>query len=128
MNCSPETIEHLQKDPRDPPQWTQYACHVLSKTDSAVTLTLPFFALEKRPKVSQDQLNALLAVNKQRLAGATNALPKPGELPRQQGNAVRSDGALGGDLPAARPDQASTASNDPHTGDHAEPADRWGEK
>jgi hypothetical protein len=126
MNCSPDYIQELQKDAVDPPQWTQYACHVLSKTDAAVTLTLPFFTLENCPKMGAEQLAALIAENNKKLAGVPRPETKPAERPLQSDQPMLDKAELRDTRPAAPPDRASTPSNDPHTGDHAKPADRWG--
>jgi hypothetical protein len=74
MRCDPEFILAQKRDAR-PPKWTQFACHVRNFTDRAVSLTVPFFAIENMPKMSDAEHAQLLERNRRRVAAPpANAL------------------------------------------------------
>jgi hypothetical protein len=75
METEPEFIQGQLKDVGDPPQWSQFACHALGYTKSAVSLTVPFFQLEREPKMTADEHARLLVRNRARVAPV--AAPEP---------------------------------------------------
>jgi hypothetical protein len=65
MRTTPEALLALRKDQSEPPQFTEYACHVRGM-DRPVNLTVPFYTLEKLPTMTEDQHAQLLVRNAQR--------------------------------------------------------------
>jgi hypothetical protein len=63
-----------QKRDARPPKWTQFACHVRNFTDRAVSLTVPYFAIENMAKMSDAEHAQLLERNHARVAAST---PEP---------------------------------------------------
>jgi hypothetical protein len=82
METEPEFIQSQQKDARDPPQWSQFACHVLGYTKSAVSLTVPFFQLENEPTMTAQEHVRLLERNHKRVAPAPSPMRPAEETPR----------------------------------------------
>jgi hypothetical protein len=81
METEPEFIQGQQKDAHDPPQWSQFACHALGYTKSAVSLAVPFFQLEHEPKMTAEEHARLLARNQQRVAPAPPSVRPAQESP-----------------------------------------------
>jgi hypothetical protein len=68
-----------RKDPSDPPQWAEFATHIKYSTDHALSLTVPFYALENMPKMSVEAHRAVRLANRDTVAG-----PQPRPAPRYQ--------------------------------------------
>jgi hypothetical protein len=75
METTPEFLKAQRRDSDDPPQWTQLGCYVRNLTPSAVSLTVPFFALENLPHMSTEDHQALLMRNRERVSAFPS--PKP---------------------------------------------------
>jgi hypothetical protein len=67
METTPEFLKAQHRDHRDPPQWTKLACFVRNYTPSAVSLTIPFYALEQMPQMTAEEHRALVARNSERI-------------------------------------------------------------
>ena len=67
MRTTPEQLLALQKDGAEPPQYTNFACYVRGMR-TCVDLTLPFYTLEKMPKMTPVQHAEMLDRNKARTA------------------------------------------------------------
>jgi hypothetical protein len=100
-----------------------FATFVRDLTRAGVALKVPYIDMDKLPKMTAAEQEAI----RQRMRAqfsfappvpvASSAMEPAPEMP-EQGSAPASQLA----------DPASTPSNDPHTGDHTEPAERWGEQ
>jgi len=86
MRCDSEFIKNQKRDAR-PPKWTQFACHVRNFTDRAVSLTVPFFAIENMARMSDAEHVQLLNRNHARVAA-------PGEIQSNQEPTPRPLGSL----------------------------------
>ena len=64
MRVDPEFVLAQKRDGARPPQWTQFACYLRNFTDRAVSLTVPFYALENMPKMSDEEHAQLLERNR----------------------------------------------------------------
>lgn len=82
MRTTPEFIALQRKDTRVPPRSTQFACYVRNHTPTAISLTVPFGALESAPTMSTRDFHDLLARNRARYA-VRLALSRP--APASQG-------------------------------------------
>jgi hypothetical protein len=83
METTPEFIKAQERDNADPPRWTQLACYVRNFTRTAVSLTVPFYALENMPQMSDAQYKAMLERNRARVsAPAPEAKPPPSPAPQ----------------------------------------------
>jgi hypothetical protein len=154
MRSTPEALLALRKDEREPPQFTGYACHVRGM-GRPVNLTAPFYVLENMLKMTDEQHALLLDRNRERTSyTAPPAAPAPhsGPQPPEAEAGVESEPAASPKsestqppsnpaptVPPAKPDPQPSAktttpapggpaADDPHTGDHTEPATKWGEK
>ena len=65
-----------------PAEWSQFACHVLGYTKSAVSLTVPFFQLESEPTMTAEEHARLLERNRKRVAPAPPPVHPAQELPQ----------------------------------------------
>ena len=79
METAPEFIGAQRKDSAKPPKWTQFAVYVRNYTQSALSLTIPFYTLEKMPVMSDEAHAAILEANKRRVAAIAAPTPKPAE-------------------------------------------------
>ncbi|MGO8866412.1 MAG: hypothetical protein ACLQME_07930 [Alphaproteobacteria bacterium] len=80
MRTTPDFVQAQRRDSREPPRFTQFACYVRNYTDSAVSLTVPFYALEGMPKMNDEELAALLERNRARVS-QTASPPATPEAP-----------------------------------------------
>ena len=83
MRTTPEALLALQKDGAEPPQFTNYACHVKGM-DRAINIRIPFYSLENMPKMTEQEHAQLLERNRQRTAyapAAPPATPQSAEMP-----------------------------------------------
>jgi len=62
MRTAPEALLALAKDSREPPQFSNFACHVRGMAQS-VNLRVPFYVLENMPKMTGRQHEQLLEHN-----------------------------------------------------------------
>jgi hypothetical protein len=119
MRTTPETLLALRKDSAEPPQFTSYACH-LRGTASAISLTVPFYTLEKMPRMSAAQHDELLKRNMDRIsyvAPAPSGPPAPSQAPPSSGPAIA--------VPP-RPANADTTASELTPGTNpGEPASEW---
>ena len=84
MRVDPEFIQAQKRDSKRPPQWSQFACYVRNYTDRAVSLTVPFYALESMPQMSDAEHTALLERNRARVSApvATRSASTPLSFPQ----------------------------------------------
>jgi len=68
METTPEFLKAQRRDSGEPPQWTQLACYVRNFTQRAVSLTIPFYALENMPQMTSAEHRALLERNRLRVS------------------------------------------------------------
>ena len=59
-----------RKDASDPPQWAEFATHIKYSTDHALSLTVPFYALENMPKMTEAKHRELMIRNRARVLSA----------------------------------------------------------
>lgn len=107
MECAADFIGAQRKDGAQPPKWTKFAVYVRNYTQSALSLTIPFYTLEKMPVMSDEAHAAILEANKRRVAAIAAPTPKPAE--------PVSEAAL----KSAEPEAAPEPKPNPH-GDHGE--------
>jgi hypothetical protein len=119
MRTTPETLLGLRKDNAEPPQFTSYACY-LRGAASAVSLTIPFYTLEKMPTMSASQHDELIKRNMARIsnvAPAPSGAPAPSQAPPSSGPPVA--------VPP-RPANADTTASELTPGTNlGEPAAEW---
>jgi hypothetical protein len=75
MRVEPEFILAQKRDAKRPPEWTQFACYVRNFTDRAISLTVPFYALENMPKMTDAEHGTLLESNRARVAASPASAP-----------------------------------------------------
>jgi hypothetical protein len=129
MRCEPDFLTSLKTDISEPPNWTQFAVYADNWNDNhPMLLTLPFFTMEREPKMTPDQYAALLARNRQRVAPQVIQKPQP-TAPKQDMEHPRVPEPQEAPREPRTPMQApaKSARTDPHTSDHTEPASKWGE-
>ncbi len=68
MRVSEQMVLAQKKDPRDKPEWAQFATFVRNSTSQAVSLTVPFYALESRPQMDASSYDRLLEINRARVS------------------------------------------------------------
>ena len=68
METTPEFLKAQRRDGGDPPRWTQLACYVRNYTPQAVSITVPFYALENMPQMTPVEHRALLERNRARVS------------------------------------------------------------
>ena len=66
MRCEPDFLLAMHKHQGS----TDFACFIRNVTPQPVALTVPFGQMEGRPRMSEDEYEALLAVNRRRVAEA----------------------------------------------------------
>lgn len=64
MRVNEMMVLEQKKDPHEPPQWAQFATFVRNYTAQAVSLTVPFYALEKSPRMDGAAYGRLLERNR----------------------------------------------------------------
>lgn len=74
MRTTSDFLIGQRKDRSSPPRWTQFACHVRNYTAQALSLEVPFGALERVPKMTSGALEQVKALNRARYA---SPLPVP---------------------------------------------------
>lgn len=78
MRCDPEFIQSMRKSSGA----TEFACFVRHHTERPVTLSVPFGAMERRPRMSDGDFEKLLTANRSRVAaiadGTTSDVASPG--------------------------------------------------
>ncbi len=132
MRCEPDFLTSLKTDISHPPKWTQFAVYADNWNDNhSMLFTLPFFTMEREPKMTPDQYAALLARNRQRVAPAPQVIQKPQTTAPKQD--IEQPSAPEQHKPLREPNTptqppAKSAPTDPHTGDHTEPASKWGDQ
>jgi hypothetical protein len=115
MRTTPEALLALSKDNAEPPQFTNYACYVRGMA-SAVELRVPFYTLEKLPRMTASQHTTLLERNKAR---TSHTAP-----PKDQ--ASTSLASSPSPLPPASPKSSDITTNAPaEATDPGEPSDKW---
>lgn len=86
MRCDPAFIMDMKKVDYSHAEW---ACYVDNLTPQAIKLTIPFGALEKLPKLSPAEHQALRQANRERFtASKPSSPPKPQGPPEASGPAV----------------------------------------
>ena len=132
MRCEPDFLTSLKTDISVPSKWTQFAVYADNWNDNhSMLFTLPFLTMEREPKMTSDQYAALLARNRQRVAAPqvmqkSEAPPAPPQGELQQTAPRPPKPRREPDAPTEPP--AKSAPTDPHTGDHTEPASKWGDQ
>lgn len=127
MRTTPEQLLALQKDPTDPPQYTSYACHVRGM-QTCVNLRLPFFALEKMPKMAPNELAVMRERNQARVGAmsatreAVPSSPKTSNSPPAASASYPST-----EQPSGMPSNLSRSSQKTQSAqnDPGDPADKW---
>ncbi len=86
METTPEFLKAQERDNADPPRWTRLACYVRNFTRTAVSLTVPFYALEDMPQMTDAEYKAMLERNRARVSSlAPEATPPlPPQSPREE--------------------------------------------
>jgi hypothetical protein len=76
MRCEPEFLLDMRKQHKQ----TQFACFIRNLTPQPVTLTVPFGQMEERPRMREEEIEALRARNRERYcsAGAEELTGKSG--------------------------------------------------
>jgi hypothetical protein len=77
MRTTPDFLIQQRKDRAHPPRWTQFACYVRNVTDQALSLDVPFGALEAAPKMSAAAHARLKALNCERYAAKPGSVLEP---------------------------------------------------
>ena len=53
LRTTSQFILDQKRDPRRPPQFTEYACYVRNQTDHAVRIRVPFYTIENKPRMER---------------------------------------------------------------------------
>ena len=118
METTPEFLKAQRRDSADPPQWTQLACYVRNFTPQAVSITVPFYALEKMPQMTPAEHRSLLERNRARVSSQ----PKPTVEAEAKRNAVES--AQSPTTPTSNDEKAPPSPSAPRRSDDS--ASNWG--
>jgi hypothetical protein len=84
MRSTPDFLLSQMKDSRDPknpPQWADWACYVHTVTPHAVSITVPFYSLRDAPKMSEARYRKLLERNRARYAADPEPEPATTDAP-----------------------------------------------
>jgi hypothetical protein len=81
MRVDDAFIMAQRKDSHDPPQWAQFATHINYMTERAVSITVPFYALENMPKMTPAEHSALLERNRASVTSRAKAAVEPTTAP-----------------------------------------------
>lgn len=68
MRTSPDFLIAQKKDRTSPPRWSQFACFIRNHTPAAVSLQVPFGAVERAPQMTKGALSAIKSLNRARHA------------------------------------------------------------
>jgi hypothetical protein len=120
MRTTPEALLALKKDGREPPQFTNFACHVRGMPNS-VNLRVPFYALENLPTMSDHEHAQLLERNKQRTTYTPPPTPPRPPVPEPAAPTPPAPETSPPSVKAPRPEPK--ASDDP--GAPGDWADKW---
>jgi hypothetical protein len=77
METTPEFLKAQRRDGRDKPEWTELACYVRNYTPNALSLTVPFYALENMPQMTAAEYAEMLKANQQRVSSYSPTPEKP---------------------------------------------------
>jgi hypothetical protein len=77
MRTTPDFLIQQRKDRAQPPHWTQFACYVRNVTAQALSLHVPFGALEAAAKMCPAAHARVKALNRARYAAQPEASPEP---------------------------------------------------
>jgi hypothetical protein len=77
FRTSSQFILDQRRDPRRPPQFTEYACYVRSQTDHAVSVKVPFYTLENQPTMDDQGYQILRERNRQKVGIRSEDLAEP---------------------------------------------------
>src|SRR5258708_1711954 len=80
LRTTSQFILDQRRDPRRPPQFTEYACYVRNQTDHAVSIRVPFYTLENQPMMDARAHWTLRRRNREQI-GILPGLPPPPEAP-----------------------------------------------
>jgi hypothetical protein len=64
LRTSSQFILEQKRDPKRPPQFTEYACYVRNQTEHAVSVRVPFYTLENEPTMDDLAHQILRQVNR----------------------------------------------------------------
>jgi hypothetical protein len=124
METTPDFIASMKKDTNEPPQWAQFACYVRPDFPTACIQTIPFYQLERMPRMSESAHQQLLARNNHRLrpvVSQTHSAPATAEASRAE---KKSPAKADAPPPIARPIAPHTpAKSHP---DDDDPEGTWG--
>ena len=67
MRTTEVMIQAQKKDPAEPPKWAQFATFVRNYTEHALSVTIPFYALENQAKMSDEAFARMMERNRQRV-------------------------------------------------------------
>jgi hypothetical protein len=85
MRVSEQMVLAQKKDAREPPQWAQFATFVRNYTPHALSLTVPFYALENSPRMDGEAYAEVLRRNRQQVASPrTPNPPEPSPEPASE--------------------------------------------
>jgi hypothetical protein len=88
METTPEFIKAQERDNADPPRWTRLACYVRNFTRTAISLTIPFYALENMRQMTETEYGAMLERNRARVSSpAPEVKPSPPPASQSPGKA-----------------------------------------
>ncbi len=76
IRCEADFIANLNKDSRNPPQWSEWAVYVDGLTKHPMRLQLPFFSLENQPSMSDKEHTALLERNRRAVSAGVQSPPE----------------------------------------------------
>ena len=77
LRTTPEFLLSMRKGPRS----SEFALHVRNKTRTAVRLTVPFFAIDAEPRMTDDEWELVKERNRQRYGEArVEVAPTPSDL------------------------------------------------
>jgi hypothetical protein len=80
LRTTSQFILDQRRDPRRPPQFTEYACYVRNQTDHAVSIRVPFYTLENQPMMDYRAHQRLREHNRAAI-GILPGLPPPPDTP-----------------------------------------------
>ena len=130
MRCEPDFLTRLKTDISAPPKWTQFAVYADNWNDNhSMLFTLPFFTMEREPKMTPDQYAALLARNRQRTAlveqGIKKTQPPQSKPTIEQSAPAATPKPIASQPPSKTRAPQPTPNTDPDHGEAGEPANKW---
>jgi hypothetical protein len=102
MRTTPDFLTSQKKDRRQPPQWTQFACHIRNHTSHALSLEISFGVMERAPKMSPATLAKVKALNRARYATQPPTTPSDTPPPGTSCPEVGGGGGARGGPPRPR--------------------------